>query len=89
MCASCEIDYENSRNKLPESKYYDNFLDNLLFSYNNPGVMYMKNGDKYEFYQTDDNRWKVDTGLFLSEKFDTFNKMLIYFVGECEKRFCK
>jgi hypothetical protein len=90
QCDNCIIDSENKKNKLPESRYYDNIIDNILFSYNDPGVIYMKNGDKYEFHQTSDGKkWKVSTGIFSSEKFDTFGKMLDYFLEKCKEINCK
>jgi hypothetical protein len=90
QCAKCEIDFENSKNKMPESQHYDYMLSEILFSYDKPGVWYMKNGDKYEFYQSSDGKkWKVSTGIFSSESFDTFKKMLEYFLNDCKERYCK
>ncbi|MDR1583128.1 MAG: hypothetical protein LBS55_07730 [Prevotellaceae bacterium] len=90
QCAKCEIDFENSKNKMPASQHYDYTLSEILFSYDKPGVWYMKNGDKYEFYQSSDGKkWKVSTGIFSSESFDTFKKMLEYFLNDCKERYCK
>ncbi|MDR0422890.1 MAG: hypothetical protein LBH72_07765 [Proteiniphilum sp.] len=90
QCANCEIDLDNKKNKLPESMHYDNIMSDILFGYSNPGVWYMKNGDKYEFYQTSDGKkWTVSTGWFSSEEFDTFKEMLEYFIKECENKYCR
>jgi hypothetical protein len=90
QCAKCEIDFENSNNKMPESQHYDYMMSEILFSYDKPGVWYMKNGDKYEFYQSSDGKkWEVSTGIFSSKSFDTFKKMLEYFLNNCKERYCK
>ena len=88
-CVQCEIDRENKKNKLPESKHFDSFLDEVLFSYDKPGIFYMKNGDKYEFYQTSDFSWKVSTGWFSSKTFKTFKEMFLFFEKDCEEKYCK
>jgi hypothetical protein len=90
QCAKCEIDFENSKNKMPKNQHYDNLMSEILFSYDKPGVWYMKNGDKYEFYQSSDaKKWKVSTGIFSSKSFDTFKKMLEYFLNDCKERYCE
>ena len=89
MCAGCEIDFENSDNKMPESRHYDFFLDEMLFSYDDPGVYYMKNGEKYEFYQNPDFTWGVSVGWFSSKKFEKFSDMLKYFIEECVNYNCR
>ena len=89
MCAGCQIDFENSDNKMPESQHYDSFLAEMLFGYDDPGVFYMNNGDKYEFYQKQDFKWTINTGWFSSEEFEKYSDMLRYFIKECIQRYCK
>ena len=90
MCAKCEIDLENENNKLlPESRHYDDFFDELFFSYDNPGIWYMKNGESYKFYQNSNGKWNVSTGWGTSENFDKYIDMLSHFIKECQEKYCR
>jgi len=90
MCAGCEIDEKNKKNKFPESKHFDNLLDEILFGYNNPGVMKMKNGDEYSFWQGSDYKWEIRDGLLFTTttKFDKLSDLLGEFVKRCQKEHC-
>jgi hypothetical protein len=88
-CANCELDFENSKNKLPEKVDYDNIIDHILFSKNDPGVFYMKNNEKYEYYQNDDLTWYVETSLVSSKTFKTFNELMEYFLKKCIETHCR
>jgi len=88
-CLQCDIDLDNKNNELPERVDYDNWLDQFLFSKNKPGVIYMKTGDKYKFYQNDDYSWEIETDWgFRGKDFKTFQEMISYFLKECEKKYC-
>jgi hypothetical protein len=82
-CDKCEVD--RTRTTSPDENSF------LGMTFDKPGKIYMKNGDEYEYYYSQDkNSWLVKTGLFkFDEKFKKFEEMLNYFVAECKEEYCK
>ncbi|MDR1545060.1 MAG: ankyrin repeat domain-containing protein [Prevotellaceae bacterium] len=91
MCKDCELDEENKKNKFPESEHYDNLLHEILFGKDKPGVMFMKNGEKYEFWQDSDFKWEIVDGVIFKDvtKFDTFVQLVEELKKRCQEKFCK
>jgi len=81
-CANCIIDV--LKTTFPE----ENETWFLKLTYQKPGVIQMKNGQKYEFYFNNEKHlWYINSG-FSGESFKTFDLLLDRLMSECKKRYC-
>lgn len=80
LCDQCEIDLTKSR--MPKDT-----KDFLGFDDQHPGVIRMKNGEKFEFHYRN-KQWAIP-GFFSSRKFDGFDELIREFIKECEAKYCK
>jgi ankyrin repeat protein len=86
-CAECEVDWSKSR--YPKRKT-ETIMEIFEYTKETPGELVMKNGEKYTFYwDNDDKEWYISTGFLQTEEFSDWEKMVKYFLEECEKKYCR
>ena len=87
MCDECEIVWE--RTDLPRDISYGDEVIDFFFSRQEPGTIYMKNGEEYSFWTTDDGKLEISSGFLSKKKFDHPVDMLIAFLEKCKETYCR
>lgn len=81
-CKKCAIDFDHPKNRLPRD-----YTDFLGFSDQNPGRIYMKNGDYYLFWRNSKGKWLIK-GFIFDDTFEDYNDLLDHFIKKCQEEYC-
>ncbi len=79
MCDECKIDH--SKTKSPRET-------GLILKTHRSGIIKMVNGNQYKWEYSSDGKYSIP-GFFSSKEFDSFDKMLEYFLKKCKEQYCR